>query len=542
MKYTVSACLFLLAFLLTAPVPAAAAARPEAEFRKLSRTHVLYPDGSQEMRVRKELTLYTHAAMNSLYGETFVVYDPSCQELVVHESYTRQADGTVVRTPANAFVDVLPAAAAGAPAYNGLRETVIVHTGLELGATIVLDYSVKTRPGARPALDVYEPVAELSPIREYTCALVVPADAPLHYELINGDARPRIRETDGMKSVTWTLRNVPARPRFLALSEAAGNRMAIAATTYASPADRMAVLAAAFPAPGNAALQQRCTDLTDSDPASAVDAYVRELGDCGVTPALTGGRIRPVEATMASAYGTAAEKAALAAGLRQAAGLPHRVYAVFPKTSDPAAVGFSALQQLLVEGYDRAALEALADIQDYVSVVDLSGRPVRLERKDRTLVRESELTVTAQEIRRLGDGYGTLELPDARTGWAGGILGATAVNTTRPVSLLLPYLPHETLTCTVKPEAGVVPVALPREKQLENAAGSLSVRVESGAGGTVRIVRELRLTKQLISPRLYPAYYRLMAEWAETARTPLVFRYGGSETGPADELFQEPVE
>ena len=84
--------------------------------------------------------------------------------LKIHESYTRQKDGNIVKTPENAFVEVLPSAAADAPAYNGLKEMVVVHTGLELGATIYLDYSVITRPGYLPELDVCEQIEELSPI------------------------------------------------------------------------------------------------------------------------------------------------------------------------------------------------------------------------------------------------------------------------------------------------------------------------------------------------------------------------------------------
>lgn len=51
------------------------------------------------MRVYKELTLFTHAAMNGLYGESFIVYNPAYQELKIHESYTRQKDGKIVKTP-----------------------------------------------------------------------------------------------------------------------------------------------------------------------------------------------------------------------------------------------------------------------------------------------------------------------------------------------------------------------------------------------------------------------------------------------------------
>ena len=95
----------VLALLLSMTLTAQAA--PEARFGKLSKTYTLHADGSQELRVQKELTLYTHAAMNSLYGETFIVYDPQYQQLEIHDSYTRQKDGTIVRTPDNAFVDTV---------------------------------------------------------------------------------------------------------------------------------------------------------------------------------------------------------------------------------------------------------------------------------------------------------------------------------------------------------------------------------------------------------------------------------------------------
>ena len=83
--------------LLLAVLPARAAS--EAEFRKLSKTYTLRADGSQEMRVQKELTLFTHAAMNGLYGETFIVYNPDFQKLEIHASYTRQKVAPWFRHP-----------------------------------------------------------------------------------------------------------------------------------------------------------------------------------------------------------------------------------------------------------------------------------------------------------------------------------------------------------------------------------------------------------------------------------------------------------
>ena len=122
-------------------------AASEAEYKKLVKSWTLNPDGSQEFNYKMELAIYTHTAMNSTYGESFIVYNPDYQTLTINESYTKQKDGNIVKTPDNAFVEVLPRNAANAPAYNQLKEMVVVHTGLELDATIYLDYNIKTKEG-----------------------------------------------------------------------------------------------------------------------------------------------------------------------------------------------------------------------------------------------------------------------------------------------------------------------------------------------------------------------------------------------------------
>ena len=62
----------------------------EAEFRKLAETWTLHQDGSQEYRYYKELTLFTHTAMNSTYGQTFITYNPDFQELKIHSAYVNK--------------------------------------------------------------------------------------------------------------------------------------------------------------------------------------------------------------------------------------------------------------------------------------------------------------------------------------------------------------------------------------------------------------------------------------------------------------------
>ena len=637
---------------------APAKAASEAEFGKLHKTYILHTDGSQEMRVQKELTLFTHTAMNRLYGESFIVYNPEFQELKIHESYTRQKDGNIVKTPENAFVEVLPSAAADAPAYNGLKEMVVVHTGLELGATIYLDYSVITRPGYLPELDVCEQIEELSPIREYVLSVSVPENKPLHYELLNGKAVPVVKTAGGVKTVTWALKNVQPRPSMLAVSLPAGNVQAIVASTYASKADALKVIKRQFESNDKevSELAKRLTANTQSSEQKTkqLTAYVQGLGNCRLSLSQTGYRLRPVAEVIRSAYGTEAEKAALLAALQQASGIQAEVKAVFPKTEDKDAAGLAAVSRLFVAdnaiadiqdfvsvvnmdaskadalkvikrqfesndkevselakrltantqsseqktkqltayvqglgncrlslsqtGYrlrpvaevirsaygteaEKAALlaalqqasgiqaevkavfpktedkdaaglaavsrlfvadNAIADIQDFVSVVNMDARPVTLEGVSHVISQTDTLRVTAEAGKTLEAGYRKFELPQARNGWAAYEGRSTVVNTTRPVNLLLRYLPDETYTCIVKVADGMRPVVLPTDKKIDNPVGTVGVTVKKAAK-EIKIVRTLKLKKQLITPAEYPAYYRLMSEWLDTGESVLLF-------------------
>ena len=503
--YIVTLAMLILAF----PVKAAS----EAEFGKLSKAYTLHADGSQEMRVQKELTLFTHAAMNRVYGESFIIYNPEFQTLKIHDSYTRQKDGTIVKTPENAFVEVLPSVAADAPAYNGLKEMVVVHTGLELGATIYLDYSVVTRPGYLPELDVCEQVEELSPIREYVFSLSVPESKPLHYEWLNGKAAPVVKTADGMKTVTWTLKNVQPRPYSLEVSLPAGNVQAVVASTYASKADALKVIKQQLESNEKdvSELAQKLTASaqTTEQKKELLTAYVEGLGNCRLTLLQTGYRLRPVSEVIRSAYGTEAEKAALLVALQQAVGIRAEIKAAFPKTEDKDAAGLAAVSGLFVTN------KGIADIQNFVSVVDLNAQPIILEQVSHV--------VSNKTGKALADGYRKFDLPQARGGWASYDGRVTALNTTRPVNLLLRYLPDEAYTYIIKIDEGMKPVVVPTNKKIENAVGIMEVTVKK-AEDEIEIIRTLKLKKQLITPDEYPAYYRLMAEWMDTNGNSLLFQ------------------
>lgn len=204
------------------------------------------------------------------------------------------------------------------------------------------------------------------------------------------------------------------------------------------------------------------------------------------------------------------------AALQQASGIQAEVKAVFPKTEDKDAAGLAAVSRLFV------ADNAIADIQDFVSVVNMDARSVTLEGVSHVISQTDTLRVTAEAGKTLEAGYRKFELPQARNGWAAYEGRSTVVNTTRPVNLLLRYLPDETYTCIVKVADGMRPVVLPTDKKIDNPVGTVGVTVKKAAK-EIKIVRTLKLKKQLITPAEYPAYYRLMSEWLDTGESVLLF-------------------
>lgn len=539
---TLSIYIGIIGMLLLAVLPAKAAS--EAEFRKLSKTYTLRADGSQEVRVQKELTLFTHAAMNSLYGETFIVYDPDFQKLEIHESYTRQKDGNVIKTPANALVEVLPSAAANAPAYNRLKEMVVVHTGLELGATIVLDYSIVSKAGYLPELDVCCPVKELSPIKEYTFRLNVPAGKAVHYELLNASAKPAISQGSGMKTFTWTLKDVKPRPyAYPSARGAMGQVQAVSsgmmpvfmASTWPRYDEALKSLKAQFQPGSHSIIEAKVAELTrgiEGNPQAirnAIADYMTglyQLGRCGVSLQEAGYRLRPASEVIRSAYGTQAELVNLDVTLQQAAGLEAEVAvcALRPSTKDNQ--GLSSLVSVVAQSKlmpEKVALTGTEEacLQPFLTVTNLEGKPLTMEAylSAKDMQQTDTLQVDEAQMQQPAEGWGIVTLPDPtpiRT------LYAYAAHTTIPESILLPRTMNCTLETFVRLPEGMK--VTPRtDMEVSNACGKVTFSYQPTKDG-VKVTRSLRISRQLQTPSNYKELYALLAEWRDANNHTLVVK------------------
>ena len=184
----------------------------DAVYLQITKEYTLNPDGSMDYRFTKRQKLLTYRSFQSLYGETFIVYNPDFQTLKINNVHTIMAENNKVKAPSNAFNEVLPRFASNAPAYNNLREMVITHPATERNAVLNLDYQLHSNKDFYPALMGNEVLAENEPVKELVVKIMIPASEKLNYRLLNINLDPAITNEGGSRLYTWTFKDLSAIP------------------------------------------------------------------------------------------------------------------------------------------------------------------------------------------------------------------------------------------------------------------------------------------------------------------------------------------
>jgi len=541
-------------------------AASEAEYKKIEKTYTLNADGSQEFRCNMELTLYTHMAMNSVYGETFIVYNPEYQKLQIHSSYTKQKDGKIIKTPNNAFVEVLPHNATNAPAYNDLKEMVVVHTGLEIGATIYLDYSITSKPGFSPELDIYEELLQSSPVKSYTLTVITPQAKKLNYTLKNNNTKVIEKVTGGNLTSIWQFTNLPAVSHDPLVSAVNGDQPFFAATTFASVGDALATLYKQFNQKSNIQLSTIAEGLidgksSDKDKLAAVMDFVTTHIDSNpLKIEETSYRLRPAEDVLSTAYGTDIEKTNVLAGLLVSAGFEAEP-AVLYKINADNGLALNAIDQIFVvckadgkqylftTSSNRISKAAflngiapvyslstgkkinISSLTDYQikSQVLISFNNNKLITKVQTVTgsdirpyfSESKKESTVSETLNMNNGYATIELTEPINSFANFHFGR--LNSIRKENLLLPRLVDEEYSYEVQLSDGLALQTPITNRIISNAAGKM-VYVVKKEGNKALITRSLKLNKQLYTLAEYSTLRALMTEWENISNRTLVFK------------------
>lgn len=522
---------FLILFLLCSPAGILGA--QEAEFVRLNKQYTLHADGSQEFRCDKELKLFTHTAMNSTYGETFVVYNPEFQELKIHSCYTKQSDGTIIQTPANAFVEVLPRFAADAPAYNHLKEMVIVHTGLDLGSTIYLDYSILTKPGYYPELDIDELLQESSPVSRYTLSVSLPESKTLNYIFYAYEKAPIIKSENRMKTYMWEVNRIPASPRMPFLPQNNENKPRLVANTYADGAAASALLKKQSDEAVSLESETYAQFITES--AASIEEkinlvhnhVVNNISTVQIPLPYTGFRFRSPDQVIRTAYGTEMEKTNLLCRMLQAIDVPAEVVLRYPATLASTVLGLAPVKQTVVKiSVDGKTKYLSATSEREVkpewrgstdSFLTWTGAKLAIEAQPAVYNDKREINIDASQAQ---NGYFVYQLPATKgiDKW-----NMRSLNSRRSELLELPSAIQDKISYTLTLPEGVTLLTAVQPIEIDTPQGKVcrTIRI---TGNQIEVVRSIELYKQQYTPQEYNNVRKLIAEWNSENNRQLLFK------------------
>jgi len=165
------------------------AQQPDAVYKTILHEWTLNADGTSDYHYRHEVQILRNSALTAYAdkGETFVVYNPDLEELTINEVYTRRLDGSRVEMPQNAFVYQLPSECADCGRFNHFRELAMVHTGMELGCIIVVDYTIHR---SYNLLHETLPLQRECPVENFEVVVNYPTEMEVNYDILGNQYRP----------------------------------------------------------------------------------------------------------------------------------------------------------------------------------------------------------------------------------------------------------------------------------------------------------------------------------------------------------------
>ena len=470
---------------------AVTAQNPDAVYKLLRYEWTANADGTSDYHYRHEVQILRNRALVAYAdkGETFVVYNPDLEELTINEVYTLRADGSRVDMPQNAFVYQLPSQCADCGRFNHLRELAMVHTGMELGCTIVVDYTIHRLYNL-----LYEniplmrdcPVEKLEVVVNYNHN-----DMELNYSIdglqyLNSDdvTRSSSINTDGMtRALHYTFVNMPQAPR----------------EPY-MPADIVPTLhiyngipefVPAFDTKGLAEAQTATGKLLGGSNAKENIELLRNfvvddihLND--IAPAKLGYKHSTAAEVWQTGCGTATDKAVLLAALLNQWSYPARVIG---EQSDEVGVIIDTLEYCL-SVRNKSSMSLIGEAKEEVSKQNIK-------------------TTADPAFDTLADGFFRLRLP--------GVPGGPNVDVKRLA--LSRTTPLQSTACELKSD---ITIALPANMKMVGAAvnrtlsydgvGSVEISVKQ-SGKKLRVIRNMQLEKSVIAPADYAHYRELLTLW-----------------------------
>ena len=474
-------------FALTALVAStmAMAQTPDAVYKLLRYEWTVNSDGTSDYHYRHEVTILRNRALTAYAdkGETFVVYNPDMEELHVNEVYTLRADGSRVDMPQNAFVYQLPSNCADCGRFNHIRELAMVHTGMEIGCTIVVDYTIHRRYSL---LSVMMPLVKDCPIERLEVSVKLPDNQQLNAELTDPKVlafSPVVKATGN----TYMLSANDVPQTFVDSYLPAANQMYPTLHFYnGSPDFEPPFNTQGLAEAGDVAGMVMSSGDAKENIASIRNFVVDNIHLNDLPPALVGYTHSTAADVWRTGCGTATDKAVLLAAMLNEMGFKARV------------VG----QEMDQVGVTLDTLEYYLDVRSK-KPLDLYG-----EAHDEVAQLNEKATVVPQ-FDTLVDGFYHLRLQPLK--------GEPKVRATQLA--LSRVAPLQSSACDLHSDItyplpkGMKLVGEARNETLDiEGVGSMSVGIKQ-SGKKLRVQRSLKLEKSLIASSEYEGYRRLIALW-----------------------------
>lgn len=463
------------------------AQQPDAVYKLLRQEWTVNADGSSDYHYRHEVQILRTRSLIAYAdkGETFVVYNPDLEELTVNEVYTLQKDGTRVEMPQNAFVYQLPSDCANCGRFNHLRELAMIHTGMELGCTIVVDYTIHRRYNL---LNRTVDLVRECPVECLEVSVKLPEGQDLNVQLTDPKViafSPVVNQTEN----TYSLKAINV-PQTFEDSYLPDKEMLYPTLHFYNGVPEFTP---AFDRQGLAAAKEVANRHINGDNREDImairDFVIDDIHLNDLDPAMLGYHHSTAAEVWQSGCGTATDKAVLLAAMLNV-------------------VGFSA--RVIGDNYDEVGV--MIDTLEYRLDVRRKA-PMTLYGEAKDEVKTVNMTGTFDAVLdTLEDGFYRFPLPV--------IVGGPNVRADRLA--LVRTAPLQGSACDIHSD---VTFLLPKGVKLVggnivnnldyNDLGSVEISIKQ-SGNKLRLVRNLKIEKSVIPVADYESYRRLLALWQGT--------------------------
>lgn len=462
----------------------------DAVYNKLSEEYTINADGRSTYRCAKELKIQSHYAFNRAFGETFIEYNPKYQSVEINSAYVKMADGKIVEAPSNSITTMLPDYAAKAPWYNELTTIVVTHTALEIGAKIFLDYTITTKPGFMAVETFFKQMDEECPIKDYSFKFTSPAKTVYIKQSINKRKKAQFRDN----SASFKFRNITqAYPE-----------------KYVSTTSIPFVFATIENDPGKR-VWNMMKPVLEASQGQKIDVknpldYIKTNVDYAPIPLYIASDVRSAKDVKASAYGTAAEKAALLLNTMDGKGILKVAF----KKGYP-----ECLQTIISIGVELDGkttwfphLDPRAE-GNLFNVWTISDEDAKETTKAAEVVNiDFEKEINADELPS-SESYTTYSLPSSQKGvekW-----GLKTLNSNRRSNMTLPYAVNQKCSYVVT-LGDHQSMTKPFNKSISNSIGSVEFSLEK-QGDKLIYNRNIKINDNEVSRSKYSDFKSLMDLW-----------------------------